>query len=74
MSLTFLALIRLLTETGAFLIYFGFALLGLIYFSIYLPETKGKTLEEIEKLFQDKEKSDLPNHQPSSQTDESSEE
>lgn len=50
-SLTFLSFIQILTESGTFLIYFFFSLLGLVYFYFELPETKGKKLEEIEKLF-----------------------
>ena len=50
-SMTFLWFIELLTETGTFLVYFLFSLVGLVYFWRHLPETKGKQLEEIEKLF-----------------------
>lgn len=59
-SLTFLYFIEWLTETGAFLIYFSFALAGCIYFWAYLPETKGKKLEEIEQLFQPERPVDRP--------------
>ena len=37
--------------SGAFYLYSGFALLGLIFMVVYVPETKGKTLEEIGTLF-----------------------
>ncbi|KAK4337420.1 hypothetical protein RND71_043877 [Anisodus tanguticus] len=50
-SLTFLTIVDAIGGSGAFLIYFSFAFLGLIYFWFSLPETKGKNLEEIEKLF-----------------------
>ena len=33
-----------------FFIYGGFAVFGFIFIAIYLPETKGKTLEELEKI------------------------
>lgn len=37
-------------NAGTFLIYGIFGLAGLIFILIYLPETKGKTLEELEKI------------------------
>ena len=36
---------------GAFWLYMGVAVLGIAYFHIALPETRGKSLEEIEALF-----------------------
>ena len=54
-SMTFLPFIQLLTESGTFLIYFFCSLAGLVYFWRHLPETKGKTLEEIEQLFRSEE-------------------
>ena len=38
---------------GAFWLYSGFALIGMITFALCLPETKGKHLEEVEQLFSD---------------------
>ena len=54
MSMTFLSLTRAITKHGAFYLYAGFASLGFVYFALKLPETKGKTLEELEDLFVDK--------------------
>lgn len=51
-SLTFLSLIQQLGETGTFMIYFSISLIGLVFFYFKLPETKGKKLEDIEKIFQ----------------------
>ena len=39
------------TVYGAFWIYGGIALVGALWFACKLPETKGKSLEEITKLF-----------------------
>ena len=39
-----------LGNASTFFIYGGFALIGLIILKIYLPETKGKSLEELEIL------------------------
>ena len=44
-----LTLINLLTSTGAFLVYAGIGILGLIWGYYFIPETKNITLEEIEE-------------------------
>lgn len=51
MSMTFLSLTRAITKFGAFYLYALLASMGFIYFYFVLPETKGKTLEELEDLF-----------------------
>jgi len=48
---TFLDVINLLSRSGAFLFYAGLSVLGLIFVALLLPETKGKSLEDIEELF-----------------------
>ncbi|NXK92502.1 MYCT protein, partial [Formicarius rufipectus] len=53
-SLTFLHTAEYLTYYGAFFLYAGFAALGLIFIYGCLPETKGKKLEEIESLFENR--------------------
>lgn len=50
-SMTFLSLTRAVTKQGAFYIYASVALVGFIYFNVVLPETRGKSLEELETLF-----------------------
>ncbi|PSN44707.1 Proton myo-inositol cotransporter [Blattella germanica] len=50
-SMTFLTLTELVTREGAFYIYAGFAGVGLITLIFLLPETKGKSLEEMETVF-----------------------
>ncbi|MDA3629008.1 sugar porter family MFS transporter [Saccharopolyspora oryzae] len=47
-SLTALSLIQLITPTGLFWVYALFGLVGLVFFAKRLPETKGRTLEDIE--------------------------
>ena len=39
---------RAVTETGLFWIYGAFGVSGLVYLIRYLPETKGRTLEQVE--------------------------
>ena len=39
---------------GTFWLYFGICFLGLIFFFIFLKETKNKTLEEVQELFMSK--------------------
>ncbi|XP_049954349.1 proton myo-inositol cotransporter-like [Schistocerca serialis cubense] len=50
-SMTFLTLTEVLTKEGTFYLYAGIALLGLVILFFILPETKGKSLEEMGQLF-----------------------
>jgi sugar porter (SP) family MFS transporter len=47
-TLTFLSLTRLLTAPGAFLLYAVICIAAVLFVSLAVPETKGRTLEEIE--------------------------
>ena len=53
-AMTFLFLTSWLTRAGAFFLYCGLGLLGWIIFFLFLPETSGKSLEEMEQLFSGK--------------------
>ncbi|CAJ1973098.1 unnamed protein product [Sphenostylis stenocarpa] len=68
-SMTFLSLSDKITIGGAFLIFGGVAMCGWIFFFTMLPETQGKTLEEMEGSFgkfaawsQSKGKKDIDNN------------
>ncbi|XP_019851521.1 PREDICTED: proton myo-inositol cotransporter-like [Amphimedon queenslandica] len=50
-SLTFLSLADGLGQPKTFGLYAGLGLLGLLFVVLFVPETKGKTLEEVEPLF-----------------------
>ncbi|KAK4258591.1 hypothetical protein QN277_005026 [Acacia crassicarpa] len=50
-SITFLSLSKAITIGGAFFLYGTIATIGWIFFFIVLPETRGKTLEEMEASF-----------------------
>ncbi|XP_046341100.2 proton myo-inositol cotransporter-like [Haliotis rufescens] len=50
-SMTFLTMTETLTKYGTYWLFMGVAVLALIFFIIFLPETKGKSLEDVEKLF-----------------------
>ncbi|KAK6993628.1 proton myo-inositol cotransporter [Biomphalaria glabrata] len=50
-SMTFLTLTETLTKYGTYWLFVGIAILGLVFFGICLPETKGRKLEDIEDLF-----------------------
>lgn len=50
-SMTFLSLVKAITKYGAFYFYAFLCLLGWLFLYFKLPETKGKTLEEIQYLF-----------------------
>jgi SP family arabinose:H+ symporter-like MFS transporter len=49
LTMTFLTLTHALSPTGAFLIYAGFCVVTFAIVWLLLPETKGRTLEEIER-------------------------
>ena len=48
-TLTFLSLVSVLTAPGAFLLYATVSIAAFLFFWRVVPETKGRTLEEIEK-------------------------
>ncbi|KAL6546043.1 Polyol transporter 5 [Orobanche gracilis] len=50
-SMTFLSLSKGITIGGAFFLYTGMAAVAWVFFYTLLPETHGKTLEEMEPLF-----------------------
>jgi len=50
-SMTFLSLLRALTPSGAFWLYSALAATGFLFLFLLLPETKEKSLEEMEELF-----------------------
>ncbi|GKV52352.1 hypothetical protein SLEP1_g58940, partial [Rubroshorea leprosula] len=50
-SMTFISLYKAITIGGAFFLYAGIAVVSWIFFYMFLPETQGKTLEEMEGLF-----------------------
>ncbi|XP_054750905.1 proton myo-inositol cotransporter-like isoform X2 [Lytechinus pictus] len=51
-AMTFLSLTEIITRQGAFFLYFGICVLGIIFVFLFLPETKGTRLEDIQKLFE----------------------
>lgn len=57
-SLTFLTLTNVLTKPGAFWLYSGFGVAGLIFFLFFLPETKGRSLESDIGTLLDKQEED----------------
>lgn len=78
-SLTFLTLTRVLSNHGAYYLYASIAFIGWLLFFVFLPETKGKSLEEIELLFQEplftlsKKKRTRPEHTNHAHTNSSAE-
>ncbi|XP_062187656.1 polyol transporter 5-like [Phragmites australis] len=50
-SMTFLSLSKAITIGGSFFLYSGIAALAWVFFFTHFPETRGRTLEEMGKLF-----------------------
>lgn len=55
-SMTFLTISKKITFAGMFFVLTGIMVLATIFFYIFLPETKGKSLEEIETIFENNQK------------------
>ncbi|KAK9676787.1 hypothetical protein RND81_11G100700 [Saponaria officinalis] len=56
-SLSFLSVSEAISVPGTFLVFSVFSALSVVFVHIVIPETKGKTLEEIECLFENDEQS-----------------
>ena len=52
---TFLSLVNAISTEGTFLLFAGFCVITFIYVRFFLPETKGKTLEEVQDMWADPE-------------------
>ena len=50
---TFLSLVNAITTEGTFLLFAGFCVVTFVYVRWFLPETKGKTLEEVTEMWSD---------------------
>lgn len=50
-SMTFISLSKAITIGGAFFLFAGIASLAWVFFFTYLPETRGRTLEDMSALF-----------------------
>ena len=53
-SMTFLTIAKEITFGGVFFVLGGVMVVATLFFYLFLPETKGKTLEEMETIFEDK--------------------
>lgn len=52
-SMTFLSLSNAITTGGAFFLFAGIASVAWLFFFTFLPETQGRSLEEMNELFED---------------------
>ncbi|XP_042475702.1 polyol transporter 5-like [Macadamia integrifolia] len=52
-AMTFLSISEKISFGGMFFVLAGITGIGVIFFYVFLPETKGKSLEEMEAIFQD---------------------
>lgn len=50
-TMTFISLYKAITFAGSFYLYAGVATLGALFIFFFLPETRGRTLEDMEVLF-----------------------
>eukprot|EP00268_Persea_americana_P002686 TRINITY_DN10835_c0_g2_i2.p1 TRINITY_DN10835_c0_g2~~TRINITY_DN10835_c0_g2_i2.p1 ORF type:complete len:529 (+),score=69.78 TRINITY_DN10835_c0_g2_i2:144-1730(+) len=55
LGMTFISLYKAITIGGTFFMFAGLAMISWIFFYIFLPETQGRTLEEMEAVFEKKE-------------------
>ncbi|RDX91027.1 putative polyol transporter 6, partial [Mucuna pruriens] len=53
-SMSFISIYKAITIGGAFFMFAGISVLAWLFFYFFLPETKGKSLEEMEMLFSKK--------------------
>ena len=58
-SMTFISLTNAITIGGAFFLYAGVAALAWVFFFTFVPETRGRTLEAMTKLFGATDEDDL---------------
>ncbi|KAI5320469.1 hypothetical protein L3X38_040177 [Prunus dulcis] len=56
-SMTFLTISNKITFGGMFFVLAGIVVVGTVFFYFFLPETKGKTLEQMGALFEDRDTS-----------------
>ena len=62
-AFTFLTVVSGLGKSGAFWLYAGFGVLAILFFWRFVPETKGRTLEEIEQeVGGDVDEAEAPRH------------
>lgn len=54
-SMSFVSLYKAITIGGAFFLFAGIGVLAWLFFYFFLPETKGRSLEEMEELFTKRE-------------------
>jgi MFS transporter, SP family, galactose:H+ symporter len=52
---TFLSLVSAISTEGTFLLFAGFCVVTFVYVRWFVPETKGKTLEEVQSMWSDPE-------------------
>ncbi|CAG5118305.1 unnamed protein product [Candidula unifasciata] len=50
-SMTFLTMTETITKYGTYWLFVGISVVGLVFFLVFLPETKGSKLEDVEELF-----------------------
>jgi hypothetical protein len=51
---TFLTLVDAITTEGTFLLFAAFCLVTFVYVRFFIPETKGKTPEEVQEMWADR--------------------
>ncbi|KAH0449833.1 hypothetical protein IEQ34_020525 [Dendrobium chrysotoxum] len=50
-TMTFISLYKAISIAGSFYVYAGIALCGWVFFYVFLPETRGRSLEDMEEVF-----------------------